>query len=68
MLKTLIAAFFMASAAPALAALKPGDKAPDFTLPATLGGNEFTFHMAQALKKAPWWSISIRPPSPRAAP
>ena len=53
MLKTLIAAFLLASAAPALAALKPGDKAPDFTLPATLGGKEFTFHMAQALKKGP---------------
>ena len=26
-----------------LAALKPGDKAPEFTTQATLGGNEFTF-------------------------
>ncbi len=53
MLKTLIAAFLLVSAAPALAALKPGDKAPDFTIPATLGGKEFTFHMAEALKKGP---------------
>ena len=50
MLKALIAAFLLASAAPALAALKPGDKAPDFTIPATLGGKEFTFHLADALK------------------
>jgi peroxiredoxin Q/BCP len=38
---------------PAAAALKPGDKAPDFTAPATLGGKEFTFHLAEALKKGP---------------
>jgi peroxiredoxin Q/BCP len=38
---------------PALAALKVGDSAPDFTAPATLGGKEFTFHLADALKKGP---------------
>ena len=40
-------------AAPALAALKPGDAAPDFTAQATLGGKEFTFALADALKKGP---------------
>jgi len=40
-------------AMPAFAALKPGDKAPDFTAQATLGGNEFTFSLADALKKGP---------------
>ena len=38
---------------PALAALKVGDSAPDFTAPATLGGKEFSFHLADALKKGP---------------
>jgi peroxiredoxin len=37
----------------ASAALKPGDKAPDFTAPATLGGKDFTFHLAEALKSGP---------------
>ena len=40
-------------ATPALADLKVGRHAPDFTLPATLGGKEFTFHLADALKKGP---------------
>jgi peroxiredoxin Q/BCP len=40
-------------ALPAFAALKPGDKAPDFTAQATLGGTEFTFSLADALKKGP---------------
>ncbi|HUN29499.1 MAG TPA: peroxiredoxin [Alphaproteobacteria bacterium] len=39
--------------APALAALTNGAKAPDFTLQATLGGNVFTFNLADALKKGP---------------
>jgi peroxiredoxin len=38
---------------PAFAAMKPGDKAPDFTATATLGGQEFTFSLASALKKGP---------------
>ena len=42
-----------AIATPALAALKPGDAAPDFTAPATLGGNEFIFSLSDALKKGP---------------
>jgi peroxiredoxin Q/BCP len=40
-------------AAPASAALKTGDKAPDFTAQAALGGKEFTFALADALKKGP---------------
>jgi len=39
--------------APALAALSPGAKAPDFTLQATQAGKVFTFSLADALKKGP---------------
>lgn len=49
----LILAFLALSGLPALADLKVGAAAPDFTLPATLGGHEFTFHLAEALKKGP---------------
>jgi len=35
------------------AALKPGDLAPDFSLPAALGGKDFTFALAEAQKKGP---------------
>ena len=38
---------------PARAELHPGSKAPDFTTEAALGGNEFTFSLADALKKGP---------------
>jgi peroxiredoxin Q/BCP len=37
----------------ALAALSVGAKAPDFTTQAALGGKEFTFTLADALKKGP---------------
>lgn len=40
-------------ASPAYAALKPGDTAPDFTLPGSLGGKDFTFTLKDALKKGP---------------
>jgi thioredoxin-dependent peroxiredoxin len=40
-------------AVPSLAALKPGDPAPDFQAPASLAGNVFTFSLAEALKKGP---------------
>lgn len=40
-------------ATPALAALKVGDKAPDFTTDAALGGKSFTFSLNKALKKGP---------------
>ena len=40
-------------AAPAFAALKVGDMAPDFTATASLGGKDFTFKLNEALKKGP---------------
>jgi peroxiredoxin len=43
----------LAFAAPALAALKTGAPAPDFTAPAYLAGEPFTFKLADALKKGP---------------
>ncbi len=46
-----VSLFFSADAA--LAALKPGDKAPDFTVQAAQGGKDFTFSLADALKKGP---------------
>ncbi|MGD0968189.1 MAG: peroxiredoxin [Candidatus Aquilonibacter sp.] len=56
MIRRSIAIFVLVAAAiaiPALAALPDGTKAPDFTLQATLGGNVFTFNLADALKKGP---------------
>ena len=38
---------------PALAALKPGDKAPAFTAPAWQAGKPITFDLAAALKRGP---------------
>lgn len=43
----------LAFAAPSLAALKPGAKAPDFSAPAYLAGKPFTFKLSEALKKGP---------------
>ena len=40
-------------ATPAFAALQPGQQAPDFSTTATLGGHEFPFHLADALKTGP---------------
>ena len=40
-------------ALPAFAALKAGDKAPDFTAQASLGGKVFTYSLAAALAKGP---------------
>jgi peroxiredoxin len=42
-----------ALAQPVIAALKQGDKAPDFTAPASLAGKEFNFALKDALKKGP---------------
>jgi peroxiredoxin Q/BCP len=42
-----------AMAPPALAALKVGDTAPDFSAKASLGGKEFNFSLKDALKKGP---------------
>src|SRR5947207_9603463 len=48
-------AFVFASllAAPSFGAMKPGDTAPVFTAQAAVGGEEFTFTLADALKKGP---------------
>jgi peroxiredoxin len=40
-------------AAPASAALKVGDKAPDFTTTGAVGGKEFKLHLSEQLKKGP---------------
>jgi peroxiredoxin Q/BCP len=47
-----LAASFLV-AAPALAALAVGAKAPDFSAPATLAGKRFDFALKKALKKGP---------------
>lgn len=41
------------SATCAHAALRPGDSAPDFDVPAAIGGKDFTFSLSEALKKGP---------------
>src|ERR1700752_732265 len=38
---------------PLMAALKSGDKAPDFSARASLAGKQFNFSLADALKKGP---------------
>src|SRR5579863_333369 len=40
-------------ALPAFAALSVGAKAPDFTAQAALGGKDFTYNLADELKKGP---------------
>jgi len=53
-MKRLIATLAMLGcAAIATAALKPGDKAPDFSTQASLAGKAFDFSLAAALKKGP---------------
>ena len=44
---------FVLSVAPAEAALRQGDVAPDFTAQGTLGGREFVFSLANFLKQGP---------------
>jgi thioredoxin-dependent peroxiredoxin len=41
------------SSLPAQAALKPGDAAPDFTLPAAIGGKEISFSLKDQLRQGP---------------
>nr|NUR38228.1 peroxiredoxin [Sphingomonas sp.] len=41
------------AATPATAALKVGDRAPDFTATGAVGGKEFKLHLAQQLKRGP---------------
>jgi thioredoxin-dependent peroxiredoxin len=50
--KMLLAGAIIA-AVPAIAALKPGAKAADFTTQAVLGGKPFTFSLSKALAKGP---------------
>jgi peroxiredoxin Q/BCP len=47
-----VAAVFLA-ASPALAALKLGAHAPDFSTQASLGGKQYPFKLSKALKKGP---------------
>ena len=46
-------AFSMLLSLPVLAALKVGDKAPDFSARGSLAGKEFDFSLQEALKKGP---------------
>jgi peroxiredoxin len=43
----------IAASLPAYAALPVGANAPDFTAPASLGGNTYTFSLSDALRKGP---------------
>ncbi|WP_158918159.1 peroxiredoxin [Caulobacter sp. S45] len=54
-MKRFLAALALAGAvaSPAMAALTVGASAPDFTTQATIGGKQFTFSLAEALKKGP---------------
>jgi peroxiredoxin len=58
-IRTLIGMMVAIIAIPAFAAavpatmLKPGNKAPDFTVPATLVGHDYTFSLKKALAKGP---------------
>jgi peroxiredoxin len=52
LLMTGLTVMFLASS-PALAALKVGDKAPDFTTRGAVGGKEFKLNLADQLKKGP---------------
>ena len=53
MKRLLLGLMLAAAAVPAQAALKVGAKAPDFSAQATLGGKEFQFLLADALKQGP---------------
>lgn len=54
-MKTLMSIALLAglAASPALAALKVGDVAPDFSAQGSLGGKDVSFHLKDALKKGP---------------
>jgi|SRR5690554_4796287 peroxiredoxin Q/BCP len=49
----LLMALLLAIVTPARAALEPGERAPDFTLQASIGGEVFTFSLAEALASGP---------------
>ena len=53
MRKLLVGLAALSIAIPANAALKVGDKAPDFTTTGAVGGKEFKLHLAQQLKNGP---------------
>ena len=53
MRKLLVGLAALSIALPAHAALKVGDKAPDFTTTGAVGGKEFKLHLADQLKKGP---------------
>jgi thioredoxin-dependent peroxiredoxin len=54
LMKRLLATLLMSLAAgAAFAALKEGDRAPDFTTQASLAGKSFTFSLADALRRGP---------------
>jgi peroxiredoxin len=48
-----VAAIVLVGAGSALAALAVGDKAPDFSAPASMAGKQFPFTLSTALKKGP---------------
>jgi peroxiredoxin len=52
-MRAILSLFFAFFATAALAALKPGDAAPDFSVQAAQGGKDFTFSLKDALKKGP---------------
>lgn len=54
-MKLVFAGLILASALslPSQAALKEGEKAPEFKAPASMSGKEFTFELKDALKKGP---------------
>ena len=54
-MKTIVCGLILSTALaqPALAALKQGTNAPDFSAPASVAGKDFEFSLADALKKGP---------------
>ena len=54
-MKTIVFGLILSSAlaTPALAALKAGTSAPDFSTQASVAGKDFKFSLAEALKKGP---------------
>jgi thioredoxin-dependent peroxiredoxin len=51
--RAILSISFALLASAAHAALKPGDAAPDFHAQAAIGGKDFSFSLAEALKKGP---------------
>ena len=52
-LRPALFALCIVASLPAMAALKPGARAPDFTAPAYLAGKPFTYDLGDALKRGP---------------